>query len=86
MIIKALGFDPENLPKLFESEELEVTKWGTIKTDFERMQTNLPGVFAAGDIIRGASLVVWAIKDGRDAAISIENYLKKKNLYKTEAA
>ena len=86
MVIKALGFDPENLPKLFGVEELGVTKWGTIKTDFETMQTNLKGVFAAGDIIRGASLVVWAIKDGRDAAVSIEKYLINKLLKKMKAA
>ena len=86
MIIKALGFDPENLPKLFRSEDLQVTKWGTLKTDFDTMETNLQGVFAAGDIIRGASLVVWAIRDGRDAAISIEKYLKKKSLQKIKAA
>ena len=86
MVIKALGFDPEDLPKLFKSEELQVTRWGTLKTDFDTMETNLPGVFAAGDIIRGASLVVWAIKDGRDAAISIEKYLKKKLLEKNKAA
>ena len=86
MVIKALGFDPENLPKLFGSEDLQITKWGTLKTDFDTMETNLQGVFAAGDIIRGASLVVWAIKDGRDAALSIEKYLKTKSLQKTEAA
>jgi len=86
MVIKALGFDPENLPKLFGSEDLQVTKWGTLKTDFDTMETNLQGVFAAGDIIRGASLVVWAIRDGRDAAISIEKYLKKKSLKKIKAA
>ena len=86
MVIKALGFDPENLPKLFGSEDLKITRWGTLKTDFDTMETNLQGVFAAGDIIRGASLVVWAIKDGRDAALSIEKYLKTKSLQKTEAA
>ena len=86
MVIKALGFDPENLPKLFGSEDLQITRWGTLKTDFNTMETNLQGVFAAGDIIRGASLVVWAIKDGRDAALSIEKYLKTKSLQKTEAA
>ena len=78
MVIKALGFDPEDLPNLFGNKELQVSKWGTIKTDFDTMETNLSGVFAAGDIIRGASLVVWAIKDGRDAAISIKQFLKKK--------
>jgi glutamate synthase (NADPH) small chain len=82
IVIKALGFDPENLPKLFGSDDLQTTKWGTLKTDFDTMETNLPGVFAAGDIIRGASLVVWAIKDGRDAAISIKNFLEKKEYEK----
>ncbi|MFL2886954.1 MAG: NAD(P)-dependent oxidoreductase [Candidatus Pelagibacter sp.] len=76
IIIKALGFDPEELPKLFNEEKLQVTKWGTIKTNFDTMETNIPGIFAAGDIIRGASLVVWAIKDGRDVAVSIDSYLK----------
>ena len=75
MVIQALGFDPENLPKLFDCDELQVTKWGTIKTNLDTMETNIPGVFAAGDIIRGASLVVWAIRDGREAAISIKNFL-----------
>ena len=75
-VIKALGFDPEELPKLFGDEDLTVTKWGTIKSDFDTMETTIPGVFAAGDIIRGASLVVWAIKDGRDAANSIIQYIK----------
>ena len=79
MVIKALGFDPEDLPNLFDSNELQVTKWGTIKTDFDTMETNLSGVFAAGDIVRGASLVVWAIKDGRDAANSIKNHLEIKS-------
>ena len=78
MAIKALGFDPENLPKLFKSENLQITQWGTLKTNFNTMETNLPGVFAAGDIVRGASLVVWAIKDGRDAAISINKFLENK--------
>ena len=86
MVIKALGFDPENLPYLFDAKELQVTKWGTIKTDFDTMQTNLDGVFAAGDIVRGASLVVWAIKDGRDAAQAMKNYLKDIELKKTRVA
>ncbi|MDC1224130.1 NAD(P)-dependent oxidoreductase [Pelagibacteraceae bacterium] len=86
IVIEALGFDPENLPKLFGSENLQVTRWGTIKTDFDTMETNLPGVFAAGDIIRGASLVVWAIKDGRDAAIAIKNFLESQELKKEMVA
>ena len=86
IVIKALGFDPENLPKLFNSESLAVSKWGTIKIDLTSMQTNIPGVFAAGDIVRGASLVVWAIRDGRDAAVQIEKYLKSIELRKSVAA
>ena len=83
--IKALGFDPENLPKLFNSPNLSVSKWGTIKIDLKTMETNIPGVFAAGDIVRGASLVVWAIRDGREATASIRKYLEKK-LNKNEKA
>ena len=86
MVIKALGFDPEDLPHLFESKALQVTKWGTLKTNFDTMETNLNGVFAAGDIVRGASLVVWAIKDGRDAAFSIKNYLENNELKKIKVA
>jgi len=78
LVIKALGFDPEELPKLFNEQSLQVTKWGTIKADFKTMETNIPGVFAAGDIVRGASLVVWAIKDGRDVSSSIDKYLQSK--------
>ena len=77
-VIKSLGFDPENLPKLFNAKELAVSQWGTIKIDLKTMQTNMSGVFAAGDIVRGASLVVWAIRDGRDAAVQIEKFLKSK--------
>ena len=86
MVIKALGFDPEDLPYLFDAKELKVTKWGTLKTDFDTMETNLNGVFAAGDIVRGASLVVWAIKDGRDAATAIKKYLENKELKKAKVA
>ena len=78
LVIKSLGFDPENLPKLFDAKELGISQWGTIKIDLKTMQTNLDGIFAAGDIVRGASLVVWAIRDGRDAAFQIEKYLQLK--------
>ena len=84
MVIKSLGFDPEDLPKLFSTEELVVSRWGTIKIDLDTMQTNIDGVFAAGDIVRGASLVVWAIKDGRDAAIQIQKYLNNKIIKKNK--
>ena len=79
LVIKSLGFDPENIPKLFNAEELAISQWGTIKIDLKSMETNLDGVFAAGDIVRGASLVVCAIRDGRDAAEQIEKYLQLKS-------
>ena len=75
LVIKALGFDPEDLPQAFGEADLTVTRWGTLKVDNRTFMTGLPGVFAAGDIVRGASLVVWAIKDGRDAASQIHAYL-----------
>ena len=75
LVIQALGFEPEALPTLWGVPELAVTRWGTIKGDFRTHATSLPGVYAAGDIVRGASLVVWAIRDGREAAESILDYL-----------
>ena len=78
LVIKSLGFDPEDIPKLFNSEDLAISKWGTIKIDLKTMQTNIDGVFAAGDIVRGASLVVWAIRDGRDAAEQMDKYMSAK--------
>ena len=86
MVIKSLGFDPEDLPNLFGNPNLKVTQWGTIKADFDTLQTNLDGVFAAGDIVRGASLVVWAIKDGRDASLSIKKYLQSKIINNSKVA
>ncbi len=75
LVIQALGFEPEDVPTLWGVPELAVTRWGTIKADFRSHATNLPGVYAAGDIVRGASLVVWAIRDGREAADAIADYL-----------
>lgn len=82
MAILALGFDPEDLPVMFKAPELDVTRWGTVKVDQQSLMTNLDGVFAAGDIVRGASLVVWAIRDGRDTAEAIEKFLSAKSLEK----
>jgi glutamate synthase (NADPH) small chain len=76
MVIKALGFDPEDVQTAFGQKELAVTRWGTLKIDPRTFMTALPGVFAAGDIVRGASLVVWAIRDGRDTANAIDNYVQ----------
>jgi glutamate synthase (NADPH/NADH) small chain len=76
LAIKALGFDPEDVPSMFGQKQLKVSRWGTVTIDWTSMMTSLPGVFAAGDIVRGASLVVWGIRDGRDAADGIHRYLK----------
>ncbi|WP_323035057.1 NAD(P)-dependent oxidoreductase [Pararhodobacter sp.] len=75
LVIKALGFEPEALPTLWNTPELAVTRWGTIRCDHTTHMSSLPGVFAVGDIVRGASLVVWAIRDGRDAAEAMLDYL-----------
>ncbi len=77
MVIMALGFEPEDLPTLWGVPELAVTRWGTIKARFNTHETDLPGVWAVGDIVRGASLVVWAIRDGREAAEAMLAYLNQ---------
>ena len=78
LVIKALGFDAEDLPALWDAPELAVSRWGTVLVDGQTLMTSLDGVFAAGDIVRGASLVVWAIRDGRDVAASMHKWLKAK--------
>ena len=75
LVIKALGFEPEDLPTLWGVEGLDVTRWGTVMADFKSHVTSLPGVYACGDIQRGASLVVWAIRDGREAADAMIEYI-----------
>ncbi|HEX6013755.1 MAG TPA: NAD(P)-dependent oxidoreductase, partial [Geminicoccaceae bacterium] len=75
LVVKALGFDPEDLPGLFGEPALAVSRWGTVTIDWDTMMTRLPGVFAAGDIVRGASLVVWGVRDGRDAAAGVHAWL-----------
>ena len=75
LVIKALGFEPEDLPKLWGVDGLDVTRWGTIRAEYTSGKTSLDGVYAVGDIVRGASLVVWAIRDGRDSAQAVLDYL-----------
>ena len=86
LVIKALGFDPEELPSLFGAPELGVTRWGTLRVDHKSMMTSLDGVFAAGDIVRGASLVVWGIRDGRDVAEKMNEWLRARGSSVKEAA
>ena len=80
LVIKALGFDPENLPEAFAEPRLKTSRWGTIQVNWQSMMTEIDGVFAAGDIVRGASLVVWAVRDGRDAAEQIDRWLKAQSM------
>jgi len=75
LVVLALGFEAEALRERFEAPDLATTHWGTVKAG-QTMATSLAGVFAAGDIVRGASLVVWAVAQGRDAAHSINAFLK----------
>ena len=86
LVIKALGFDAEDLPQLFGAPELGVTRWGTVMVDNASLMTSLDGVFAAGDIVRGASLVVWAVRDGRDVAANMDRYLRTKAKSERKAA
>ncbi|WP_182355282.1 NAD(P)-dependent oxidoreductase [Komagataeibacter europaeus] len=86
LVVKALGFDPEPLPTLWGQPELEVSRWGTLMVDRKTFMTSLPGVFAAGDIVRGASLVVWAIRDGRDAAARMHAWLEEMTAAQAEVA
>ena len=81
LIIQALGFEPEDLNSQFKTD-LDLTSWNTIKVDYKKFQTSNPKIFAAGDIVRGASLVVWAIHDGREVAKSIHQYLQNIDLKK----
>ncbi len=83
LAIKALGFLPENLPEKLAEPELAVSATGTLRVSSATGMTSIPGVFAGGDIVRGAALVVWAIRDGRDAAASIHSYLQAKNAGRT---
>ena len=86
LVIKALGFDAEDLPGLWGAPELGVSRWGTVLVDGKTLMTSLDGVFAAGDIVRGASLVVWAIRDGRDVAAAMHKWLKAKAASERKAA
>ncbi len=81
LIIQALGFEPEDLNSHFNTD-LELTSWNTLKVNYQKFQTSNPKVFAAGDIVRGASLVVWAIHDGREVAKSINQFLQTNKVKK----
>ena len=62
------------------SMRLETTKWDTVKAESETMCTNMKGVFAGGDVVRGPNTVIDAIRDGKQAALVIDRYLQGKSL------
>jgi len=78
LVIEALGFEPEDMPARFAEPDLALTDWRTIRTAGQTKATTLEGVFAAGDIVRGASLVVWAVRDGQEAAAEIDQWLSSR--------
>ena len=74
LVVLALGFDPLPCAHTGDLEELAVNDWGGIVVDSNQM-TSVPGVFAGGDIVRGPSLVLHAVRDARRAAAQIHAYL-----------
>jgi glutamate synthase (NADPH) small chain len=78
MVIEALGFEPEDITQMFGEPGLAISHDGTLTVDETTLMTSMDGVFGAGDIVRGASLVVWAIRDARLAAQAIDNQLQAK--------
>lgn len=80
MVIEALGFEPEDLPSLFGVPNLVLSRHGTIKVNPKTFETSIKGVYAAGDIVRGASLVVWAVREGQDCAAQIHQALSQGQL------
>ncbi len=77
LILVAYGFDPVPFPEGSDLARIAVNDWGATKVDANQM-TNIPGVFAGGDVVRGPSLVVHAVRDGRKAAEGIHRYLMEK--------
>ncbi len=84
MILEAPGFEAEDARALFNMPDLTVRSDGTIFTSPAGL-TSVPGVFAGGDIVRGASLAVWALKDGRDIAENMHKYLTETVALQQEA-
>jgi glutamate synthase (NADPH/NADH) small chain len=75
VVLLAMGFTGPVRSKLLVDLDVALDSRGTIATD-EAHRTSVPGIFAAGDAKRGASLIVWAIREGRDAADSIDAWLR----------
>jgi glutamate synthase (NADPH) small chain len=76
LLILAIGFEGPKEPRIAEQLGVDVDARGNLVTD-ARFATNVEGVYAAGDAMRGASLIVWAIADGREAAHHLDAYLRE---------
>jgi glutamate synthase (NADPH/NADH) small chain len=74
LVLIAYGFDPVPFPPGSDLARISLNDWGVIQVD-EKQMTSVPGVFAGGDVVRGPSLVVHAVRDGRRAAEGIHRYL-----------
>ena len=75
IVVLAIGYEPDDLLEK-TTPGLRTTNWKTVRVD-EDFQTTRPGVFAGGDNVNGADLVVTAMADGRRAATAIQHYLEK---------
>ncbi len=75
MVVVAIGQSPN--PLMAQTiPDLKVGKWGNLEVDWKTMATNIPGVYAGGDIVRGGATVILAMGDGRLAAQEIDKYLR----------
>jgi glutamate synthase (NADPH/NADH) small chain len=77
LVLLAMGFAGPEQGRLLTDLGVDLTERGNLARD-QRWMTTVPGVFAAGDMQRGQSLIVWAIADGRQAAASVDAYLRER--------
>jgi glutamate synthase (NADPH/NADH) small chain len=75
LVLLAMGFTGPVKSRLLDELGVGLTTRGTVARD-DGWMTSVPGVFAAGDVQRGQSLIVWAIDDGRRAAAAIDHFLR----------
>jgi glutamate synthase (NADPH/NADH) small chain len=85
LVLLAMGFTGAARGRLLTDLGVAFTASGAVATD-DAHRTSVDGVFAAGDVRRGASLIVWAIREGRDAAERIDEYLRRRSIAEARAA
>jgi glutamate synthase (NADPH/NADH) small chain len=79
LLLLAMGFLGPERAGMLQQLNVELTERGNVKADENKM-TSVPGIFTAGDMTRGQSLIVWAINEGRAAARGIDRYLMGETL------